>query len=148
MASIFEPNFLTCCSLSPLTTTQSEAFSFNVLAPQDGHVVGIVTLDELDSLFDMTTLIIWGITSPALLMITVSPTLGSNRLTSSMLCKVQLLTITPPTFTGLSLATGVNIPVLPTWKSIDSIEVVASSAGNLCAIAHLGDLDTSPSLDW
>ena len=58
---------------------------------------------------------------------------------------MQLLTFTPPTLTVLSFATGVRTPVLPTWKSIFSISVKTSSAGNLCAIAHLGDLAISPS---
>ena len=55
-----------------------------------------------------------GITSPARRMTTVSPTRTSLRVSSSMLCNVALLTVTPPTNTGSSRATGVNAPVRPT----------------------------------
>ena len=48
---------------------------------------------------------------------------------SSSLCSVALVTVTPPTNTGASRATGVSAPVRPTWTSIASTVVVASSAG-------------------
>ena len=37
---------------------------------------------------------------------------------SSSLCSVALLTVVPPTNTGSSLATGVSLPVRPTWMSM------------------------------
>ena len=42
------------------------------------------------------------------------------RATSSMLCSVALLTVTPPTNTGLSFAAGVSAPVRPTLKITSS----------------------------
>ena len=86
-----------------------------------------------------------GITSPARRTTTVSPIRISLRLSSSSLCKVALVTFTPPTNTLLSLATGVMAPVRPTCTVISSTTVVASSAGYLCAIAHRGARDTKPS---
>ena len=41
-----------------------------------------------------------------------------------------------------SRATGVIDPVRPTWTLISTMVVMASSAANLCAIAHLGARDT------
>jgi hypothetical protein len=34
------------------------------------------------------------------------------------LCSVALVTVTPPTNTGLRRATGVSLPVRPTWMSM------------------------------
>ena len=62
-----------------------------------------------------------------------------------MLCKVALLTVTPPTNTGASRATGVIAPVRPTWNSTPSSVVISSCAGNLCATAQRGARDTKPS---
>ena len=59
-----------------------------------------------------------GITSPARRTITVSPTRTSLRRSSNTLCSVALLTVVPPTNTGSSLATGVSLPVRPTWISM------------------------------
>ena len=81
--------------------------------------------------FDSTTFITWGITSPARRTSTVSPMRASSRAISSMLCKEALETVTPPTKTGWSLATGVTAPVRPTWNSTSSSTVLASSAGYL-----------------
>ena len=53
-------------------------------------------------------------TSPARSSSTVSPTRMSLRATSSMLCSETLRTVTPPTATGSSSATGVSTPVRPT----------------------------------
>jgi hypothetical protein len=47
--------------------------------------------------------------------------------------------------TGFSRATGVSAPVRPTWMSMFSSSVVASSAGNLCATAQRGARETKPS---
>ena len=55
-----------------------------------------------------------------------------------------MLTVTPPTSIGLRLATGVRTPVLPTWNLTFWIDVTFSSAGNLCAIAQRGALETKP----
>ena len=66
-----------------------------------------------------------GITSPARRTTTVSPIMNPLRATSSMLCSVALLTVTPPTNTGLSFAAGVSAPVRPTLK------ITSSSSGHL-----------------
>ena len=62
----------------------------------------------------VTTFTTSGITSPARRTTTVSPTRTSLRNTSDSLCKVALVTVTPPTNTGSNRATGVRDPVLPT----------------------------------
>ena len=54
-------------------------------------------------------------TSPAFSITTVSPIRISLRSISSSLCKVARATRLPPTVTGSSAATGVNVPVRPTW---------------------------------
>ena len=46
---------------------------------------------------------------------------------------------------GLALATGVTIPVLPTWYVISLRRVHSRSALNLYAIAQRGDLAVRPS---
>ena len=66
------------------------------------------------SLFDLSTETTCGITSPALCIFIVSPTLISFLFISSSLCNVALETTTPPTVTGSTFATGVIAPVLPT----------------------------------
>ena len=86
-----------------------------------------------------------GITSPARRMITASPTRTSLRCSSSTLCSVALLTVTPPTNTGSRRATGVSAPVRPTCHSMPRTVVISSSAGNLCAIAQRGARATKPS---
>ncbi len=69
----------------------------------------------------------------------------SLRRSSSSLCSVALVTVTPPTNTGFRRATGVSAPVRPTWTSISSTSVICSSAGYLCAIAKRGARETKPS---
>ena len=49
-------------------------------------------------------------------------------------------------FIGLIFATGVKAPVLPICISISTIFEIPLLAENLCAIAHLGALDTLPNL--
>ena len=95
--------------------------------------------------FSSTTEATSGITSPALRTITVSPIRISLRSISSSLCSVALVTVTPPTNTGLRRATGVIAPVRPTCTVMSSTVVMASSAGNLCAIAQRGARETKPS---
>ena len=93
-----------------------------------------------------TTATISGITSPARWTTTVSPTRTSVRRTSSALWRVARLTITPLTRTGSRCATGVSVPVRPTWTAIRSTRVRAAGAGNLRAIARRGARATKPSL--
>ena len=119
--------------------------SFTVLNPQ-GHFVGKINFFISLSLLSLSTETTWGITSPALSIITVSPTLISFLRISSSLCKVAFETTTPPILTGLIFATGVKAPVLPTWISIFSILDTDLFAENLWAIAHLGAFATLPNL--
>ena len=76
---------------------------------------------------------------------TVSPMRTSLRRASSSLCKVALVTVTPPTNTGASFATGVSLPVRPTCTSMASTVVSCSWAGYLCATAQRGSRVTKPS---
>ena len=113
--------------------------------PHTGHCAGkLIGLASVGRR-SVTTRATSGITSPARRIITKSPMRISLRSISSILCKVALLTVTPPTNTGLSLATGVNAPVRPTWNSTSTSSVISSCAGNLCAIAQRGARLTKPS---
>ncbi len=75
---------------------------------------------------------------------TVSPTRTSLRRASISLCRVALVTVTPPTNTGASLATGVSLPVRPTCTSMACTVVSCSCAGYLCATAQRGSRETKP----
>ena len=55
-------------------------------------------------------------------------------------------TVVPATLTGSRIAVGVTTPVLPMLNSMSNSRVTTSSAGNLYAIAHLGDFACNPSL--
>ncbi len=92
-----------------------------------------------------TTFTTWGITSPARCTTTVSPTRTSLRSISSWLCSEAFETVTPPTRTGRSFATGVSAPVRPTLASIASTTVVSCWGGNLKAIAQRGERASAPS---
>jgi hypothetical protein len=81
--------------------------------------------------FERTTFTTCGITSPARCTTTVSRTRTSLRSISSWLWSEAFDTVTPPTCTGRSLATGVSAPVRPTWASIFSTTVVSWAGGNL-----------------
>ena len=105
--------------------------SFIITEPQEGHFFGKLNFSEFFCLFFKSTDITCGITSPALSILTVSPTLISFLSISSSLCSVALLTTTPPILTGLILATGVSAPVLPIYISIFKISEKAFSAENL-----------------
>ena len=88
--------------------------SFSIFDPQDGQLSGNLYFTDFVFLFFKSTETTFGITSPALSILTISPTLISFFLISSSLCKVAFETITPPMLTGSTLATGVSAPVLPT----------------------------------
>ncbi len=110
-----------------------------------GHFLGSFTVRVRAGRRSGTIPTTSGMTSPARRMTTVSPTRTSLRVSSSMLCRVALLTVTPPTNTGSNRATGVSAPVRPTWNSMSRTLVSSSCAGNLWATAHLGARDTVPS---
>ncbi len=106
--------------------------------PHSGHSPASRTPARRAGAFRATTRTTSGITSPARRTMTVSPMRTSLRRTSSSLCSVALVTVTPPTKTGFSRATGVIAPVRPTCTSMPITSVAISSAGNLCATAQRG----------
>src|SRR5256886_16923991 len=87
-------------------------------------------------------------TSPARSISTVSPTRMSLRRISSSLWRLTLRIVTPASSTGSSLATGVSVPVLPTWTSIDCTTGGACPAANLKAMAQRGGCMGEPSRHW
>ena len=87
----------------------------------------------------------WGMTSPARITTTSSPTLTSLRARSSSLWRVAVETVTPPTWTGSSIANGTRWPVRPTFQTTSSSLVVAVVGGNFQAIAQRGSRPTTPS---
>src|SRR2546421_5695150 len=104
----------------------------------DVHLFGNLHTFALDGRLERTGPTTSGITSPARRTMTVSPSRTSLRLTSSSLCSVAVLTVTPPTNTGSRKANGVTIPVRPVWTPISRSRVVRSSGGNLYAMAQRG----------
>ena len=113
---------------------------------QTGQCVGMVKGWLSAGRFSRTTLTISGMTSPARRTKTVSPTRTSLRATSSALCRVALVTVTPPTSTACRRATGVTAPVRPTCTSMASTMVVFSTAGNFHATAQRGARETNPAV--
>ena len=128
----------------PLQRATASSSSFTICEPHTGHCCGIVNICTACGRFSRMTLTTSGITSPARRTITKSPIRTSLRRTSSSLWSVALVTVTPPTKTGLSLATGVIAPVRPTCTSMPSTCVIISCAGNLCATANRGARETKP----
>ena len=63
-----------------------------------------------------TTSVILGMTSPPRSTETKSPMRTPRRAISSGLWSVARVTVVPPMKTGASAATGVTLPVRPTWK--------------------------------
>ena len=56
----------------------------------------------------------------------------------------MLVTVTPPTRAGATLATGVTTPVRPTWYSMAFNRVRCRGGGYLYALAHRGERVTLP----
>ncbi len=112
--------------------------------PQRGQMVGMThgfeSAGRLPRIGPMTR----GMTSPAFSTMTQSPSRMSLRAMSSALCSVAIDTVEPDTKTGSSIANGVTAPVRPTFTSMLLRSVVFCSAGNLNAIAHLGNLLVVP----
>ena len=113
--------------------------------PHDGQAFGIFHFRALFGRFASTGPTISGITSPARRTMTVSFSRTSLRRTSSSLCSVAVVMVTPPTATGSSTANGVTLPVRPVCTSIFFSSAVRSSGGNLNAIAHRGACEVVPS---
>ena len=72
-----------------------------------------------------------GMTSPPRSTSTWSPILRPSRAISSALCSVARPTVVPPINTGVSTATGVSLPVRPTWILMSSTRVIPERAVNL-----------------
>ena len=85
-------------------------------------------------------------TSPAFWRTTQSPIRMSLRRTSSRLWRVARETVEPATLTGVMWATGVSVPVRPTYGTMSSMNASTCSGGNLKAIAQRGARLTIPSL--
>ena len=86
----------------------------------------------------------WGITSPARMTITSSPSRTSLRFRSSSLCSVASFTVTPDTCTGSRFANGTMWPVRPTFHITLFSVVVAVIGANFHAIAPRGSRPTTP----
>ena len=114
------------------------------LALQDGQTLGNSHFGKFGGRFPRTGPTTSGITSPALLTITVSPGRTSFALTWSSLCNVAVETVTPPTKIGSSLAKGVADPAAPIDISISKSFVVCSSGGSLNAKAQRGAFAVAP----
>ena len=85
-----------------------------------------------------------GITSPARVMITSSPSRMSLVIRSTSLWSVACWTITPETLTGSITACGTSRPVRPTFQSIRNSSVFSSIGGNFQAIAPRGSRPETP----
>ena len=129
----------------PLQRKSTSPSSRTASLPHTGQLRGMVNGVGSPTRLSTSTETTSGITSPARRTTTVSPTRTSLRRASSSLCSVALVTVTPPTNTGASLATGVSLPVRPTCTSMASTVVSCSCAGYLWATAQRGSRVTKPS---
>ncbi len=90
-----------------------------------------MNLRSLPRRSDTSTRDTFGMTSPPFSTSTASPTLMSILSISCRLWSVARDTVEPATSTGSSTATGVSLPVLPTWTTISRTVVLEASAANL-----------------
>ena len=102
-----------------------------VSPPQTGHFAGISNFRSAPVRFSTMTESTAGMTSPALTIQTWSPMRMSWRAIWSSLCRVARAMVEPASSTGLSSATGVRMPVRPTWTVMDSTTVSARSGAYL-----------------
>ena len=111
--------------LGQIVHTPSSGLTVGV--PQAGHLAGGSGLGR--RFFGRCALAVgettWGITSPARITITSSPSRTSLRRRSSSLWSVASFTVTPETWTGSSWANGIMWPVRPTFQATRSSTVVA-----------------------
>ena len=125
---------------------QTPSSGFTVGVPQAGHSFGGRALRRRLPLrcwiSGETTC---GITSPARVTTTWSPSRTSFRARSSSLWRVAWLTVTPLTWTGSSCANGIMLPTRPTFQTTCLSVVVAVIGGNFQAIAQRGSRPTTPS---
>ena len=93
---------------------QTESSGLTVGVPQIGHFFGGRALrSRLPSRRWISGAITCGITSPARVTTTSSRSRTSFFARSSSLCRVAVETVTPPTWTGSSIANGSSRPVRP-----------------------------------
>ncbi len=137
--------FLSCAGQSRFgQRVTASSSSRTASARHTGQCAGIFQRRAPRGRLPATTATICGITSPARCTSTVSPTRTSLRSISSWLWSEAFETVTPPTRTGRSFATGVSAPVRPTCTSIASTTVVSCCGGNLKAIAQRGERGRLP----
>ncbi len=114
------------------------------MLPHAGHSLGFSMGLSWSLIPSSTRPMISGITSFDLRSQTLEPMATLFLKISSQLLRVALCTVTPPISIGSSRAIGVTLPVLPTFQIISFRIVVTSSAANLYAKAHLGNLPVFP----
>ena len=129
--------------LGQIVNTASSGLTVGV--PQAGHFFGGFGLRAPFLRRWVSGATTWGITSPARITTTSSPARTSLRARSSSLCRVAVETVTPPTWTGSSIAKGTRWPVRPTFQTTSSSFVVAVVGANFQAIAQRGSRPTTPS---
>ena len=134
---------------------QSQPFRQKWFAPesstgraQTGHSPGIVQAAPSPSRSGETVRTTCGITSPARCTSTRSPGRAPSACTIASLWRLARRTTTPATSTAARCATGVSLPVRPTWIPISSRVVSAVSGGNLQAAAQRGLRDRTPISSW
>ena len=88
--------------------------------PHTGQLAGISNSRSLPSRRSTIGRTTSGMTSPALWSTTWSPMRMSLRRTSSRLCSVARATVEPATTVGVRCATGVSVPVRPTYATMSS----------------------------
>ena len=142
---------LTCWKTCP---GQPERFGQIVKTPSSGFTVGVPHAGHFFGGFGLRRPFgrLWisgettaGMTSPARMTTTSSPSRTSLRARSSSLWRVAVETVTPPTWTGSSIAKGSRWPVRPTFQTTLFSRVVAVVGGNFQAIAQRGSRPTTPS---
>ena len=105
--------------------------SLTSFVPHSGHAVGKTNAGNGLSRSCFSTRTTCGMILPAFSTTTTSPTRTSFRSISSALCRLARLTIVPANSTGSRSATGVIVPVLPTWTRMSRSRVFASYFSNL-----------------
>ena len=108
---------------------QTESSGFTVGVPQIGHFFGGLALRRRLPLRWTSGAITCGMTSPARVTTTSSPSRTSLRARSSSLWRVAWLTVTPLSRTGSSWAKGTMLPTRPTFQTTFRSVVVAVIGG-------------------
>ena len=123
-------------SASPSSRTSSE--------PHSGQRLGRLSRRPPLGRSSGSTRTTSGMISPALRTTIVSPLWSANSRSRSALWRVALLTLVPARGTGSNSATGVTLPVRPTWATRRSSLLGASSAAYFRAMAQRGAFWVKP----